>query len=602
MQQQQQQTPLLVSGGTRRQLTPAQQTHILSDIQQHQQRFATQNHIFNPNQQQKVFGQKIAQNILIEPSVQTQLPTETTVLQIQQGQNPFFVNQQIVPQQQALQGRFRAPNNLRSNELHAQHHTQSNFIPNFNSQPSNIVFPQQPLFERNPQQVFQRSVANQQGDANHVFRPSQPFPGVPPAQIVKNFEHSNPEPSFGQPLQTVQTLQQNHLNHQVNHQPNVQTGQNVQFVQNHVLSPVQNQSPPQQNQQQQQFSTFQQNAQFQQNPQIHFNQAAPSNNAPSFFGEPRPEDPRYKDFIERQKVIQKHEHFVHRHHEKQQAKVRQLHQDFVQQQRRIKEQSIVNLKQRPTANFFPPPSRGRLVSPYEIGTFERAIQGYQPNFPAQPTSTPYPVTESEAVAASTTNRIKASRSNVKGDISEDELERLLSQHRDKLYNQLKQEEKTTKKAKVKPTKSIGRDDLLKQLKLALADQPADLGNSNYTSMDLVLPDGQKVQVIRTTDPNLVKGATPLNADGTFLTEQIQQEANVDQKPLIEQAADSGLIPPGADFEVVRQSTDGSLQPVDNLAGKKKVTFVYLEEQNDGSFKVQGVKQTVKKKQKQMELK
>lgn len=474
-QQQQQQTPLLVSGGTRRQLTPAQQTHILSDIQQHQQRFATQNHLFNPNQQQKVFGQKIAHNILIEPSVQTQLPTETTVLQLQQAQNPFYVNQQIpqqIPQQQALQTRFRAPNNLRSNELHAQHHTQTNFIPNFNGPQSNIVFPQQPLFERNQQQVFQRSVANQQGDANHVFRPSQPFPVVPPAPVIP----SNADPNFGQPIiQPVQTLQQNQLHHQVNHQQS-QHQQNVQFVQNHVLPPIQNQ---------QQFNQFQ-------NPQVHFNQPAPSNNAP-FFGDLRPEDPRYKEFLERQKVIQKHEHFVHRNHEKQQAKVRQLHQEFVQQQRRIKEQSIVNLKQRPTNNYFPPASRGRLVSPYEIGTFERAVQNYQQNFPTQPTSTPYPVTESVAAAASTTARVKSSRSNVKGDISEDELERLLLQQRDKLYTQLKQEEKTTKKAKVKPTKAIGRDDLLKQLKLALADAPADLGNSNYTTMDLVLPDGQKVQ-------------------------------------------------------------------------------------------------------------
>lgn len=545
----------MVSGGTRRQLTPAQQTHILSDIQQHQHRFASQNHLFNPTQNQKVFGQKIAHNILIEPSVQTQLPTETTILQMQRGESPFFINQPG-PQQQPLQGRFRNPNNLRSNELHAQHLTQTNFIPNFNG----VVFPQQPLFERNPQQVFQRSVANQQGDANHIFRPSQPFPAVPPAV-------PSSEPNFGPPLQPVQTLQQNQLHHQggqLSHQPS-----NV-FVQNHVLPPVQTH----------QFPQFQ-------NQQVHFGQAASSNNAP-FFGEQRPEDPRHKEFLERQKVIQKHEHFVQRNIEKQQAKVRQQHQDFVQQQRRIKEQSIVNLKQRPSTNYFPPPSRGRLVSPYEIGTFERAVQNYQSNFPTQPTTTPYPVTEE--IIASTTTRAKSSRANVKGDVSEDELERILLQHRDKLYTQLKQEEsKTTKKSKVKPTKAIGREDLLKQLKLALADQPADLGNSNYTSMDLVLPDGQKVQVIRTTDPNLVKGATPLNSDGTILAEQSTRQESIEQKPLIEQAAESGIIPPGSDFEVIRQSNDGSLQPVGALPSKKKVTFVYLEEQNDGSYKVQGVK-------------
>lgn len=577
---------MLVSGGTRRQLpnaiTPAQQSHILSDIQQHQ-RFATQNHIFNPNQSQKVFGQKIAHNIVIEPSVQAQLPTETTVLQMQQGQSPqFFVNQQPIAQQQqqSLQGRFRNPNNLRSNELHAQHHTQTNFIPNYN--PQNVAFPQQPLFERNPQQVFQRSVANQQGDANHIFRPSQPFPVIPPGPGPVP---TNAEPHFNQPLQNVQTLQQNqqHHHHQpqqqqpINHQPN------LPFVQNHVLP------PPIQNQQ---FPPFQ-------SPALHFGQPAPSNNQAQYFSE---QDPRFKEFLERQKVIQKHEHFVQRNHEKQQAKVRQLHQEFVQQQRRIKEQSIVNLKNKlqnnnNNNNFFPPPNRSRLVSPYELPAFERAVQNYQQNVQIQSTSSPLSVvTESEAgdaeEAAATTTRVKATRSNGKDDVPDDALDRLISQHREKYLNVLKQDDKSSKKSKVKSTKALGREDLLRQLKLALAEQPADLGNSNYTTMDLVLPDGQKVQVIRTTDPNLVKGATPLNSDGTILAEpSTQQELLSEQKPILltEQAADSSIIPPGSKIELVHHSTDGSLQPVENLQNKKKVTFVYLEEQTDGSYKVQGVK-------------
>lgn len=180
---------------------------------------------------------------------------------------------------------------------------------------------------------------------------------------------------------------------------------------------------------------------------------------------------------------------------------------------------------------------------------------------------------------------------IHSDFPDDALERLIADHREK-FNQLKPDEKAgSKKSKVKSTKALGREDLLRQLKLALAEQPAaDLGNSNYTTMDLVLPDGQKVQVIRTTDPNLIKGATALNSDGTILAEpSIRQESLSEQKPFIEQAADSSIIPPGSKIELVHQSTDGSLQPVGNLQNKKKVTFVYLEEQNDGSYKVQGVK-------------
>lgn len=553
----------MVTGGTRRQLTPAQQTHILSDIQQHQQRFASQNQLLSPGTKQ--FGQKISHNILIEPSVQTQLPTETTILQFPRQQtlnNPFIVSSGA-PQSQALQGNFRQPNNIRSNDHHPQHHTQTNYVPNFSNQ-NHVVFPQQPLFERNihQQQVFQRSVGNQQGDGNVNFKPSQPFPAAPPTSILvpnPNIETNN---NFGQPpLQPVQTLQQNAHVH-------------TQFNQNPAIS-----SPP--------FSQFAtQQVQF--GPHQTHQNVQPSNNIP-FFGDLRADDARYKDFVERQKIIQKHEHFLYRQHEKQQAKVRQLHQEFVQKQRRIKEQSIVNSKQQQPTKYFPPQHNSRLVSPYEIGTFERAVQNYHETYPTQPTTTPEPVTEN-LITSTTTTRAKSSRSNAKGDVSEDELE--------KLYNQFKQDaDKGAKKTKAKPSKGLGRDELLKQLKLALADQPADLGNQNYTTMDLVLPDGQKVQVIRTTDPNLIQGATPLNADGTILSEGASQQTsqtvradmNVQQTPFIEQFQDSSILPPGSNFEVIRQSSDGDLQPVASLPAERKVTFVYLEEQTDGSYKVQGVK-------------
>lgn len=539
----------------------------MSDIQQHQHRFASQNQLFNPNT--KAYGQKIAQNIVIEPSVQTQLPSETALHQLSHQQNPFFVNQPN-PQQQALQGRFRNPNNLRQNDA-SQHHTQTNFIPNYPTQ--NVVFPQQPLFDRNvhqpQQQVFQRSVANQQGDPNRlVFKPSQPFPLQPPQ--IPNHE---PQNSFGQQnsLQPVQTLQQNQMIHQ-----------QTNFPSNNQLPPIPNQP----------YQIFQ-------NPQV--KQQSQLN--PAFYGDIRPDDPRYKELLEREKIIQKHAHFVQRQNEKQQTKVRQLHQEFVQKQRRIKEQSIANNKPNfgSNGNYFPS-TRGRLVSPYELSTFERAVKNYEEIYP---TSSPKPISITTAepytnIEASASNRVKASRSNIYGEASNDELDRLLVNQREKLFNQLKQDvEKPVKKGKAKPTKAISRDDLLRQLKLALAEQPADLGNQNYTSMDLVLPDGQKVQVIRTTDPNLVKGATPLNADGTILTENSaqKQDNSVEQKPLIEQVADSSIIPPGSNFEVIRQSADGNLQSVGSLPNKKKVTFVYLEEQNDGSYKVQGVKSNGEKEAK-----
>lgn len=556
--QHQQQTPLLGSGGTRRQLTPIQQSHILSDIQQHQHRFAPQNQLFNPNT--KVYSQKSPPNFVIEPSIQTQLPSETIQLPVQS--NSFYSQG---PQPQALQGRYRNPNNLRSNENGQQHHTQTNFVPNYS--PQNVVFPQQPLFERNvhqPQQVFQRSVANQVGDPNRlVFKPSQPFPVQPP-QIVPSsapFEQTNN--GFGQPLQAVHTLQQNQLAPQY---PPI--GQQSSSAASPANIPYQIFQNPQAKQQSQLNAAF--------------------------FGDIHPDDPRYKDLLERQKIIQKHEHFMQRQHEKHQAKVRQMHQEFVQKQRRIKEQSIVNSNPY-RGKYFASSGKSRQVSPFEAGTFERAVHNFESLYPttAPPTTTVSSTTPGPI--AEVTGRIKSSRANIHGDVSDDELELLLNSQRDRLFNQVN--EKSSKKAKAKqPAKGLGRDDLLRQLKLALADQPADLGNQNYTSMDLVLPDGQKVQVIRTSDPNLVKGAMPLNADGSILADgaaaqqMLERPADdMEHKPLIEQAADAGIIPPGSDFELIRQTADGDQQAAGAMPNKKKVTFVYLEEQNDGSYKVQGVK-------------
>lgn len=544
------------TGGTRRQLTPAQQTHILSDIQQHQHRFASQpqSQLFNPNVN-KNFGKS---SVVVEPSINAQLPTETTVYQLNPQQQSFVPIQSSISQPQSQQltsHRFRQP----ASGVHAQHHTQTNFVPNFNSPPNHITFPQQPLFERPnapsfvqqpPQQsgptVFQRSTASQQGD--HSFKPSQPFPAT---------------------QQTFEQFSQNSFNKQAP----------IQTLQNQIFQTPfnQNQAPPQTPTHSLAPPAVNQFAQFKFNPQ------PPQIQQQQYLQE----EARLKDLIERQKIIQKHEQFVQRQYQKQQQKVRQMHEEFVQRQRRIKEQSIANSN--PRSSYFPQNPKARVVSQYDSAAFEKALETYHV---APTTQSPTTIAE----ASSLVSRVKASRANSKGDLSEDELEKLLTSHREKILNHLRQQEssdKPAKKAKGKPTKAIGREDLLQQLKLALADQPADLGGKNYTAMDLVLPDGQKVQVIRTTDPNLVHGATPLSEDGQFLSQisaqQLVREQPQEQKPLQEQIADSSILPPGSNYEVIKQTEDGNLQSVSSLPDQKKVTFVYLEEQDDGSFKVQGVK-------------
>lgn len=55
----------------------------------------------------------------------------------------------------------------------------------------------------------------------------------------------------------------------------------------------------------------------------------------------------------------------------------------------------------------------------------------------------------------------------------------------------------------------------------------------------------------------------------------------------------GVLPPGADIEVIRHKEDGKLEEIGRVPlsalPQKRVTFVVLEEQPDGSYKVQGVK-------------
>lgn len=278
-------------------------------------------------------------------------------------------------------------------------------------------------------------------------------------------------------------------------------------------------------------------------------------------------------------------------YQKQQNKVKQQHDDFVAKQRQIKEQSIA--LNRPTnIQYSQQIVRSRAVHPYESGTFERAVKVYHETHPTSPKPT-------TTIPSSTIGSTKKSRKQVKGEITDEELEEFLKNHRQKLYGELKQEVESGKsaksaKSKVKSTKALGRDDLLKQLKLALADSPqSDLGNSTYSSMDVVLPDGQKVQVIRTSDPSLVHGATPLDGANEFLgsPERLVAASTTAQPDIInhDELLKGFSLPPGANFEVIRQGADGNLQPVGNLPSQKKVTFVYLEEQVDGSYKVQGVK-------------
>ena len=148
---------------------------------------------------------------------------------------------------------------------------------------------------------------------------------------------------------------------------------------------------------------------------------------------------------------------------------------------------------------------------------------------------------------------------------------------------------------------LQRQDLLRQLKLAvsnaatptnedqIAPGPPVISGGN-SSAQLFLANGQKIQVVQSPRQGSPLADTLGNVSlATFSASTTTQRPS---RALLEELT-KGVIPPGADFEVIRHKQDGALEEIgkqlpQNLP-QKKVTFVFLEEQSDGSFKVKGVR-------------
>lgn len=154
---------------------------------------------------------------------------------------------------------------------------------------------------------------------------------------------------------------------------------------------------------------------------------------------------------------------------------------------------------------------------------------------------------------------------------------------------------TTAKSKLaESSDNLERELLLKQLKSALSETSESDDIRNVTTRDLVLPNGKKLQLIHA--PNGLSSIVPTDSSTSLRTStQILSSTTTTIKPpkVIFDELTKGVLPPGADFKIIRQKSDGKLEeigkaPIQNLPAKK-VTFVVLEEQPDGSYKVQGVK-------------
>lgn len=318
-----------------------------------------------------------------------------------------------------------------------------------------------------------------------------------------------------------------------------------------------------------------------------------SSQVQSLLDEQRKQDlERLRELQERQKIIQKHKQFLERQQQKQQQKVQKSHEDFVLKQK--KKQEEIYATTRPDTDYvLSTISRPRGILPHEAGLFAKAVKQYEDLHPTTPTSTTTTTTTTTPKPKSRTRQRAKSRSEAENQ------DAYLQPSRQKIYKELKnilQNDESKESSTVSPSKLqfIQKQDLLKQLKLAIAENSADFGGKNFSSREISLPNGQKVEVIRTSDPNLIAGATPL-ADSSSLSQIISspnQIQNSKQPKISFEELTKGVIPPGADFQVIKQS-DGKLEEIGklppNLTNQKKVTFVFIEEQGDGSYKVKGVK-------------
>ncbi|EDS43076.1 conserved hypothetical protein [Culex quinquefasciatus] len=552
---------------TQQQLSQQQQTHILSDIQQHQ-------HRFNLHQ-----GQRPPSNVIIQPSIQLPVPSQQLS---QLNQRPFSNSNNPFQSPPVLPPQFNGkqlppqlpPNNFRPPQSSRQPHS------GFGAQPS----PHHNSPHNSPSNLHNTP-------PSHAPQAQALFQAPPQTQ---QFQPA-PQATFGQPI-VQQPFDTNHIRSEV-------VPLNQQPLQTSNFNPFANQQ--QQQQQQQSFNSFP--------PVQNLPVFAPTqtlNSQPGVFPQIQPaaahisqqqtqlsfqqqqelenrlkeESVRIRELQEKQKIIQKHEQFLQKQYQKQQAKVQQLHQEFLKKQQNIiqQQQDYETIRKTPTV--------GLQTLPSERTVYEKATKAYQK--PSPTTTTAYSTTTQRNLA------VIPLKSNSKKDystISKTDLDALLQSNRFQTVRTESPKPTKARPPKAKSTKALGRDELLKQLKLALAEQgPQELGNRNFSATDLVLPNGEKVQVIRTTDPEIIKRAN-VNSEAV-LTQQLDTPTTA--KPLsFEDIAKSGILPPGADFELIKQSEDGQIEDIGKIPPQKKVTFVYLEEQDDGSYKVQGVKGSADKETK-----
>lgn len=419
--------------------------------------------------------------------------------------------------------------------------------------------------------------------------------------------------------------------------------------------------------------------------------------------DPEKHKQKIRELREKQTIIEKHNQFVERQYEKALKKAQQDHEEFVEQQREQKKKLYQKAHRQPGTEslLYSHTSVPRYIYPEEVGLFEQAVKQYYQEHPTTTTTTttttPPPTTTTEKSAKKGKNTsflptaIPAATTKIKTIQSIDDLDQLQKQYKsqrirkDDLLEQLRLA--LGRNPEEEPKKNVSSREISlangKTIQLIEATDPQDIPNGKEEEItlpngekvtviradnpnvpaakpeEITLPNGQTVQVIKTTDPKAVPGG---NVDApeeiTLPNGQKAQLITTTDPKLIGAAAsapkpvfkteeiilpngekvevikttDPSLVPggvkiepgseleklvlsrtstttttttikppkeileeltkgvPASNFELLKTGASGGLESIGkSLPNEKKVTFVLLEEQSDGTLKVQGIK-------------
>lgn len=126
---------------------------------------------------------------------------------------------------------------------------------------------------------------------------------------------------------------------------------------------------------------------------------------------------------------------------------------------------------------------------------------------------------------------------------------------------------------------------------AIPDLNEFITGNNGSSL-VSLANGQKIKIIQVPSKLVPGSKKPSPQIKTIVINQPVHTTTIKPPTVLFEELTKSVLPPGANYELIRQKQDGGLEEIGRIPQnipQKRVTFVILEEQPDGTVKVQGVR-------------